>query len=592
MPRCSAANIDVLYVMSPANLNYLTGFESIWYPPRAPLGAIVRAADPGIVFVDYERHRNHALNAAHWDETVFVDYSSALDTVFSVFADRGWTRGSVGIEWHTVAPSGPLVSALAAGLAERGAEIVDGDWVVDRVRLVKSPAEVACVRRASEIADGAFEQLPEIVRPGMTEIEIAARLDLAMAELGGEHAGVRTMVSAGPLVWCQTHFAPTRRPVEVGDIMYIDACGVYNRYHVDVCRTYAIGEDNAQAREMLDYTAQSVEKVREAVRPGDPLEVAQRIAEEHVFARFSRDQVWWVGGYALGIAFPPSWVGHTYIANDAYEKFTWEPGYVTNYENIVFDAEAGITASYMETLMMTETGIEILSRSAAHADATLKVLWRSISHQFHHLVRTAERRRRLRLIIGSMLIFVAVLMVPWTVYLAATLPTRHHAAHWDAVWVGFDVALVFGIVTTALGAFRRVGLAGDRGHRHRHPVSVRRLVRRAHLHRQPRGDRGRAASAGGRVATGGTVLLDRVERRAGAGVVGGAQGPGLTPTRGVERGPESRLGRLALGPQHRQRAPRQRGDRRVHQVSRLPPRRELGVESLQPLDLEPAIGDP
>src|SRR4029077_14105868 len=84
-------NIDVLYVMSPANLNYLTGFESIWYPPRAPLGAIVRAADPGIVFVDYERHRNHALNAAHWDETVFVDYSSALDTVFSVFADRGWT---------------------------------------------------------------------------------------------------------------------------------------------------------------------------------------------------------------------------------------------------------------------------------------------------------------------------------------------------------------------------------------------------------------------------------------------------------------------------------------------------------------------
>ena len=81
-----------------------------------------------------------------------------------------------------------------------------------------------------------------------------------------------------------------------------------------------------------------------------------------MFARFSRDQVWWVGGYALGIAFPPSWVGHTYIANDAYEKFTWEPGYVTNYENIVFDAEAGITASYMETLMMTETGIEILSR--------------------------------------------------------------------------------------------------------------------------------------------------------------------------------------------------------------------------------------
>ncbi len=98
------------------------------------------------------------------------------------------------------------------------------------------------------------------------------------------------------------------------------------------------------------------------MRPGDPLEVAQEIAERHVFSRFSRDEVWWVGGYALGIAFPPSWVGHTYLSNDAYERFTWEPGYLTNYENIVFDRERQLTASYMESLLMTESGIEVLSK--------------------------------------------------------------------------------------------------------------------------------------------------------------------------------------------------------------------------------------
>jgi len=71
--------------------------------------------------------------------------------------------------------------------------------------------------------------------------------------------------------------------------------------------------------------------------------------------------VWWVGGYALGIALPPNWVGHTYLANDAFERFTWEPGYVTNYENILFDREAGFTASYMETLLMGPERIEVLS---------------------------------------------------------------------------------------------------------------------------------------------------------------------------------------------------------------------------------------
>ena len=64
----------------------------------------------------------------------------------------------------------------------------------------------------------------------------------------------------------------------------------------------------------------------------------------------------------MGIALPPDWVGHTYLSNDAFEQFTWEPGYVTNYENILYDRDERFTASYMEMLLITETGIEVLSR--------------------------------------------------------------------------------------------------------------------------------------------------------------------------------------------------------------------------------------
>jgi hypothetical protein len=58
---------------------------------------------------------------------------------------------------------------------------------------------------------------------------------------------------------------------------------------------------------------------------------------------------------------PPNWVGHTYIANDAFEQFSWEPGYLTNYENVLFDRDAGFTASYMESLLMGPQRIEVLS---------------------------------------------------------------------------------------------------------------------------------------------------------------------------------------------------------------------------------------
>jgi Xaa-Pro aminopeptidase len=354
--------VDVLFVLSPANLCYLTGFESVWYPPRAPLGVVLTTGDEQLVFLDYERHETLVRQTALFDDAVFYNYETALDTIVAAFRDRGWSAGTVGIERWTQSPGAPLVQETSERIAATGAEIVAGDWIVDRVRAVKSATELDCVRRAGAIVDDAFAELLDDLRPGRTELQMAARLDAAMADRGGESAAIRTMVSAGPDVWCRTHAPPSKRPLELGDVVYIDACGVVNRYHADLCRTIALGRDHPEARRILEQTARSIDEVRRVVRPGDPLEVAQRAAEEYVYSRFPRDQVWWVGGYALGIALPPSWVGHTYLSNDAFETFTWEPGYVTNYENILFDRERGFTASYMETLVMSEHGIETLSR--------------------------------------------------------------------------------------------------------------------------------------------------------------------------------------------------------------------------------------
>jgi Xaa-Pro aminopeptidase len=355
-------SIDVLLVLSPPNVYYLTGFESIWYPPRAPVGVILSRDDDRLVFVDYERHRTLVEEVAHFDDAVFYDYATSVGEICAAVRARGWSDSVIGIERWTQSPGAPVVDALAEALAAGGAKVEAGDWVVDRVRLVKSESELACVRRAAEIVDAAVGSLADVVRPGRTELEIAAHLNSTMAAMGGEEPAIRTMVSAGTDVWCRTHSPPSRKPVAAGDVMYVDCCGVYNRYHVDVCRTFAIGRDHPEARAVLDVTAGSVEAVQAAVRPGDPLDVAQRVAEEYVFSRFPRERVWWVGGYALGIAMPPNWVGHTYLANDAFERFTWEPGYLTNYENILFDRDAGYTASYMETLLMGPERIEVLSK--------------------------------------------------------------------------------------------------------------------------------------------------------------------------------------------------------------------------------------
>jgi Xaa-Pro aminopeptidase len=82
-------DVDVLLVLSPANLYYLTGFESIWYPPRAPVGVIVARDDERLVFVDYVRHETLVERVAHYDEAVFYGYANSIDEILSAVRARG-----------------------------------------------------------------------------------------------------------------------------------------------------------------------------------------------------------------------------------------------------------------------------------------------------------------------------------------------------------------------------------------------------------------------------------------------------------------------------------------------------------------------
>ena len=83
-------DVDVLLVLSPANLYYLTGFESIWYPPRAPVGVIVAREDERLLFVDYDRHRTLVERVALFDDAVFYDYATAVDQLRAAVEERGW----------------------------------------------------------------------------------------------------------------------------------------------------------------------------------------------------------------------------------------------------------------------------------------------------------------------------------------------------------------------------------------------------------------------------------------------------------------------------------------------------------------------
>jgi Xaa-Pro aminopeptidase len=357
----AAAGLDVLYVTSPPNILYLSGYDAIWYPWRLPLGCAVVREPAGLLFFDWTRHEGYARLHARCDELVLFEYGEAPADVAGAFRERGLGQATVGLERYGLNPAAPILDAVAAELTAGGAEVVAGDWIVDDVRLYKSPTELARIREAAKIADGAMGALRERLRPGMTELQAGALLNSLLADAGSEVPATHPLVCSGPTAWVDTHSFPSRRVLEEGDTVSIDCCAVIDRYHANLCRTFALGDPHPEAAHLLDAAAGSVGELQRLAVLGEGPETAMAAAEKWVYDRVPQEKVWWVGGYSLGLGLPPSWVGHTYLANDGLSKVTWQPGYVSNFETVMVDREGQFEAAAIDTIVMTEDGLEMLS---------------------------------------------------------------------------------------------------------------------------------------------------------------------------------------------------------------------------------------
>jgi Xaa-Pro aminopeptidase len=360
--RMAERGIDVLYVTSPANLVWLCGYEASWYPPRLPLGAAVHGATGEVVWFDWSRHEDYARAATRCDAFVWFEYEDATDVVAATLRDRGWVGGTVGVERATLNPSPAIVLALEEAIRATGATVTGGDWVVDGARTYKTPAEVQRVRAAAAMADAAMAGLRERLRPGMTELQVSALLGSLLADEGSEIAATPVLVSSGPTAWRDVHAFPSRRVLEAGDVVSVDCCGVVDRYHANLSRTFVLGDDHAGASALLNAAHGAVLELQRRAEPGADPAPAMAAAEAWARERIPAENLWWVGGYGLGIALPPSWVGHTYLANDGPEKITLQPGYLSNFETVLVDRAAGFEACCIDTLLMTEDGLELLSK--------------------------------------------------------------------------------------------------------------------------------------------------------------------------------------------------------------------------------------
>jgi Xaa-Pro aminopeptidase len=363
----SAKGLDAIYVTTPANLTYLTGYDMIWYHSRNLTGLLIRADSDQTVWFDAVGHTTLVLTTPTITDIVWFQrepVDSLIRQIGRELRHRGLGKARIALEPWGYSPHGKVMEALGAALREGGADVQDESLLIERIRLVKSPLEISVIREAAAMADRAMAAARDAIAPGVMETEIEAVIMHSMMREGGGYPGIRTMIGSGPRAGTH-HSPPSHRKIKQGDLVFVDFCSSLYRYHVNLNRTFSLGEPDQRWKDLMWNSAGCIEAIVAGIRTGDPWSKVAKLGDRYLEERGLKKYVWWAGGYALGIAVPPDWVGSFFAEprEDVADQ-PLQPGMVFNYEN-QFDVwegwPGGSGAAYIETLLVTSSGPEILS---------------------------------------------------------------------------------------------------------------------------------------------------------------------------------------------------------------------------------------
>ncbi len=154
---------------------------------------------------------------------------------------------------------------LKKALPDTALESFDG--VTGKIRSIKDSAELEATKQAEHIGDLAFEYILGEIRPGVSEKEIAFKLEFRMRELGASALSFDTICVSG-IRSSMPHGEPTDKLIEKGDLVTMDFGCVFRGYCSDMTRTVAVGSVTDKQRRVYETVLEAQKAAAEAMRPG------------------------------------------------------------------------------------------------------------------------------------------------------------------------------------------------------------------------------------------------------------------------------------------------------------------------------------
>jgi Xaa-Pro dipeptidase len=356
----AARGLDGLLMFKQESMYWLTGYDTFGY---CFFQCLVLRADGDLVLLTRAPDLRQAEHTSDIEDVrIWVDReaSNPAAELRDLLAEKGLAGKRLGVEYEThglTAANGRRLDAALDGFATT----VDASDLIARLRLVKSAAELAYVRRAAELADAALEAAIGETRAGADEGAILAAMHAAIFRGGGDYPGNPFIIGSGrDALLCR--YKSGRRRLDASDQLTLEFAGVYRQYHACLMRTLLIGEPNARRRALHAACREALLACEARLSPGTPMG-AVFDAHAAVFDRHGlRAHRLNACGYSLGTTYAPSWMDWPMFFHD--NPVEVGTGMVFFLHMIVFDSEAGLAMTLGRTSLVTERGAEPLSHAS------------------------------------------------------------------------------------------------------------------------------------------------------------------------------------------------------------------------------------
>ncbi|MFI4996522.1 MAG: M24 family metallopeptidase, partial [Hyphomicrobiales bacterium] len=301
-----AQRLDAMFLFAQESMYWLTGYDSFGFcffqcllvTADGRMALLTRLAD-----LRQARRTSLIADIRIWKDAKDADPASELK---ALAAELGLAGKRIGAEYDTQGLTHRNGKRLE-GAFDGWAPIDDASAIVPALRAVKSPAEIAYVRRAAELSDAADAAAVTLLRPGAEEGDILAAMHDAIFRAGGDYPANEFIIGSGEdALLCR--YKAGRRKLEANDQLTLEFAGVWRHYHAAQMRTHVVGEPrtlhapyHAAAREALLACEAELRPGRSA---GEVFSAHARILDRHGFRAHRLNAC----GYSLGAKFTPSWM--------------------------------------------------------------------------------------------------------------------------------------------------------------------------------------------------------------------------------------------------------------------------------------------